>query len=63
VKVVERAVIDVVKVSNTVLRNELAAAVTVTTVTKKSVSVDRPIELMVVVVNVLKKLVVVVSVE
>jgi hypothetical protein len=63
VKVVERAVIDVVRVWDIVVRSVLAAAVTVIRVTKKSVSVERPIELMVVVVSVLKKLVDVVSVE
>ena len=63
VKVVERVVIDVVRVWDIVVRSVLNAAVTVTRVTKKSVSVERPIELMVVVVRVLKKLVDVVSVE
>jgi len=63
VKVVERAVIDVVRVWDIVVRSVLAAAVTVIRVTKKSVSVERPIELMVVVVSVLKKFVLVVSVE
>jgi hypothetical protein len=46
-----------------VVKSVLAAALTVTSVTKKSVSVERPIWLMVVVVSVLKKLVEVVSVE
>jgi hypothetical protein len=63
VKVVEKAVIDVVRVWDIVLKSVLAAAVTVIRVTKKSVSVERPIELIVVVVSVLKKLVDVVSVE
>jgi hypothetical protein len=63
VKVVESAVIDVVRVWDTVVRSVLAAAVTVKRVTKKSVSVEIPIELRVVVVSVLKKLVDVVSVE
>lgn len=63
VKLVDELVTDEVTVVEIVVKTVFRADVTVISVKKKSVSVERAIELIVVVVSVLKKFVVVVRVE